>query len=101
MRLGIYYSRNVRRDLGRLWKRHGELGIVLLPLGRCGHFNFKELSSLVERWHIAAPLNIYTSELLSREANALLKSSMAPGESSRNGSWIQRLLVTASSRFPR
>ena len=62
MRLGIYYSRTSRRDLGRLWKRHGEFGIVLLPSGRCGHFNFTELSSLGERWPVAtaAPLNIYT-----------------------------------------
>ena len=49
MRLGIYYSRTSKRDLGRLWKRHSKFGVVLLPLGRCGHFNFTDRSSLGER----------------------------------------------------
>lgn len=66
MRLGIYYSRTLRRDIGRPWKTHGEFGVVLLPPGRCGHFNFMELSSLGEIWPtMAAPLNIYTSEFRS------------------------------------
>lgn len=87
MRLDIYYSRTLRRDLGRLWKRHGELGIDLLPLGRCGHFNFKELSSLAEGWHMAALLNIYTSELPSRDCERL--AGCDDSVSSRNCSWIQ------------